>query len=132
MPAFLVDMDNRPGELARVTRSIADKGVNVAGGAGMTSGSSGRVLLIADDGAGLRSALGDAGCRFTEVELIETAVENRPGGIASVAQRLADAGVNVEAFVPTGMSGSNISVAFVTDNPAKAREALSGAGSAAG
>jgi hypothetical protein len=38
---------------------------------------------------------------------------------------LAEAGVNIEAIFPTGMSGGEVSVAFVTDNPTKAKEALS-------
>jgi len=38
--------------------------------------------------------------------------------------------VNIEAMMPTGMKGNDITVAFVTDNPAKARSLLSEATSA--
>ena len=37
---------------------------------------------------------------------------------------LADAGVNVEAIMPTGMSGNEVHVGFVTNNPIKARDIL--------
>jgi hypothetical protein len=39
-------------------------------------------------------------------------------------RKLANAGVNIEATMPTGMSGGNVTIAFATDNPARAREAL--------
>ena len=49
---------------------------------------------------------------------------NRPGSLADVARRLAKAGVNIEAAFPTSMAGGNAHVAFATDDPAKAKEAL--------
>ena len=52
---------------------------------------------------------------------------HKPGGLARIARRLADAGVNIEALFPIGMEGDEVSVAIVADDPAKAREALSGA-----
>ena len=42
----------------------------------------------------------------------------------TVTRKLASAGVNIEAAIPTGMSGGNVHIAFVTDNPSKAKEAL--------
>jgi hypothetical protein len=41
-----------------------------------------------------------------------------------VTRKLANAGVNLVAAIPTGMSGGNVHVAFATDNPSKAKEAL--------
>ena len=32
--------------------------------------------------------------------------------------------MNIEAAFPTGMVGDNVQLAFATDNPAKARQAL--------
>ena len=56
--------------------------------------------------------------------MVPTSLANRPGSLAEVARKLADAGVNIEAAMPTGMSGNDVIVAFATSNPAKAREAL--------
>jgi hypothetical protein len=61
---------------------------------------------------------------FKEIEATETSLRDEPGTLGKAARRLADAGVNIEAILPTGMSGRDVSVAFVTDNPTKAREAL--------
>ena len=129
MQAFLVEMENKPGELARITEAIAAKGVNLTAVSGATCGSSGNVAILTADEATTRTALKDAKFTFREVEAIETPVANVPGGLAKAARRLADAGVNVEALLATGMKGNDVSVAFVTSDPAKARSILSHAGS---
>ena len=51
-------------------------------------------------------------------------VENKPGALAMITRKLANAGVNLEAAMPTGMSGNKVQIAFATDNAAKATEAL--------
>jgi len=58
------------------------------------------------------------------MEATETSLRHAPGTFAKAARRLADAGINVEAIFPTGMQGGDVSVAFVTDQPAKAKEVL--------
>jgi hypothetical protein len=131
MNAFIVDLTNKPGELARVAEAIAQKGINIEGFAGATAGGAGAVVLVTNDEAGTRRALGDAGCSSREVELVMASLDHVPGGLASAARKLADAGINIEAAMPTGMAADKVTVAFATDNPAKAREIL-GASAAAG
>ena len=124
MNAFIVDLENKPGELARVTEAIAQKGIDILGFTGATCGDSGSIVLMTNDEAGTRNALAGAGCKSREVELVVASLAQKPGTLAAVARRLADAGVNIEAALPTGMDGGNISVGFVTNDPAKARAAI--------
>jgi hypothetical protein len=127
MNAFIVDLMNKPGELARLAETIAQKGINITGFAGATAGGAGTVVLVTNDEAGTRSAMSEKGFRAREVELVMASLENKPGSLAAAAKKLADAGINVEAALPTGMSGENVSIAFATDQPAKARELLGAA-----
>jgi len=122
--AFLVDLDDKPGELARVTEAIAAKGIDLTGVAGATTAGHGVVALISNDEAGTRSALAAGGFHVHEVEVVPAAIENRPGGLATVARRLADAGVNIAAAFATGMTGDRINVAIATPDGAAARAAL--------
>jgi hypothetical protein len=119
-----VELKNKPGELARATEAIAQKGINILGFTGATCGDSGSIVLLTNDEAGTKRALGDAGFKPREVELVVASLANQPGSLAKIARRLADAGVNIEAALPTGMEGGNVSVAFATDNPAKARQVI--------
>ncbi|HKG58065.1 MAG TPA: ACT domain-containing protein [Candidatus Limnocylindrales bacterium] len=127
MKAFLVDLENRPGEFARVAEALGKKGVNITGITGTTCGTSGRVALITSDDAQTRTALGETKCKFKEIEAVETTLRDEPGALAKIARRLADAGVNIDAIMPTGTTGKDITVQFLTDNPTKAREAVAAA-----
>ena len=127
MNAFIVALMNKPGELARLAEAIAQKGINITGFAGATAGGAGTVVLVTNDEAGTRNAISEKGFRAREVELVMASLENTPGSLAAAAKKLADAGINIEAALPTGMSGENFSIAFATDNPAKARELLGAA-----
>ena len=130
MNAFIVELDNRPGELARIAAAIAEKGINITNGAGLAVGQTGGFGFTTNDEAGTRSALDAAGCRYRQVELIPVQVEDRPGSLAEIARRLADAGVNLEMLVPSGMSGGRMSLAIGVDN-AEAARSIIGEGAAA-
>ena len=124
MNAFIVELKNKPGELARATEAIAQKGINVLGFTGATCGDSGTVVLLTNDESGTKRALGDAGFRPREVELVVARLADQPGSLAMTARRLAEAGINIEAALPTGMEGGKVSVAFATDNPSRARQVI--------
>lgn len=130
MQVFLVDLKNKPGELARLAEAIAAKGVNITGITGATCSDSGRAAVMTSDDATARSAIKDAGFTSTEMEATDTALRHEPGSLAKAARRLADEGINVEALLPIGMQGNEIHVAFVTSDAAKARQVLSSAGMA--
>lgn len=124
MNAFIIELENTPGSLAKVTEAIAEKGIDITAFSGATCGTSGSVCLLTNDEAGTRSALQDGGFTSREIEVVPAALVNRPGSLAEAARNLAAAGVNIEAALPTGMSGSNVIVAFATSDPSRARTAL--------
>jgi hypothetical protein len=121
---FIVDLKNKPGELAKVTEAIAQQGIDITTFSGSTCGDSGALALVTDNEAGTRQALSDGQWKFHTIELVEASVANRPGSLAEVTRRLANAGVNIEAAFPIGMTGGDVHVAFATDNPSKAKQAL--------
>ena len=127
MIAFIVDMQDQPGELARVTEAIAQKGINITAFSGATAGGRGAVMLVTNDEEGTRRALADAGCQVKESELVTTSLEHQPGSLAAAARKLADAGINISGALPIGMSDGKVSIAFATDQPAKARELIGSA-----
>ena len=124
MNAFIVDLKNKPGELAKVTEAIAAKGIDITGFTGAACGDSGTVALLTNDEAGTREVLTSGHWTYRPFEVVSASLADKPGSLAQVTRRLANAGINIEAAIPTGMSGGNVHVGFVTDNPGKAREAL--------
>jgi len=125
MNTFIVDLKHRPGELAKVTEVIAQKGIDITAFSGVTCGDSGSVALITNDEAGTRRALSDAGHKAREIEVVSASLVNKPGSLAEITRKLANAGINIEAALPTGMADGNVTVAFATDQPAKAKGLLS-------
>ena len=128
MLAFLVDLENKPGGLARVAEAIAAKGVNIESISGAACGDAGRAAILTNDAGTTRKALGEIGCTFSEMEATEVTLRHEAGSLAKVARRLGDAGVNIEALLPVGMDGGDVRVAIVTNDPVKAGELLSRAG----
>ena len=124
MNAFIIELQNRPGELARIAEGIAEKGINITGVTGVTMGSQGAITVITNDESGTRSALQGIDCTFREIELVSASLEDKPGTLAAATRRLADAGVNIETLLATGMEGGKIQVAIGVSDAAAARSAL--------
>jgi hypothetical protein len=122
--AFIVDLKNQPGELAKVAEAIAGQGVNITGFTSATCGDTGTVVLTTSDEAATRRALTDGRWTYRPVELVTASLADKPGSLAQVTRKIANAGVNIEAAIPTGMAGGNMHISFATDNPSKAKEAL--------
>jgi hypothetical protein len=122
--AFIVDLKNKPSELAKVAEAIAQKGIDITGFSGATCGDSGTLALVTDNDTATHRVLTDGGWAFRTSELVETSLANKPGVLAETARKLADAGINIEAAFPTGMVGSSAQIAFVTDDPAKTKQLL--------
>ena len=132
MNAFLVELDNRPGQLARVAEAVAEKGINITAISGAACGDQSSIAIMTADEASTRSALQAKQIPFREIEAVETPLPHQPGSLARASRRLADAGINIEAVLATGMQGNEVTVAFVTANPARAKEILAQAGATSG
>ena len=126
MGAFIVELENKPGQLARVAEAIAAKGVNITAAADVAWGSAFLVGLAVSDEAAARLALTEGGFTFREVELVSSSLVDEPGSLARAARKLADAGVNIELSFMTGWGTGEVMMAFGVDKPEAARAALAG------
>lgn len=119
-----IQLTNHPGDLARVAQAFARRGVNIKALAGLSIGGTAMARILPDDIVAARSALETANIRFTESEVHLLLLENKAGELANVANRLGEAGVNLEAIYITGIAGDLIELAIVSDNPKKAKKIL--------
>ena len=122
---FIVEATNRPGELARVTDAIAQRGINIEAWS-LGHGSQGALAFISYDEKGLKSALTADGITHKEVPCLTIQLGDKPGTVAKAAKRLGDAGVNIEFFAPVEYkSDRRATVAIGVDNIDVARKVLS-------
>ena len=92
------------------------------GGGGI--GTSGHVVMTTADDAATKAILDEDGYTYIEGESILAEVDDRPGGMARIARRLADAGVNIYGHLFLGRWGDRAMFAFVVDRPDLARPIL--------
>lgn len=124
MIAFLIELDNRAGTVAEVTEAIADRGVNITGGAGVGGGTKGYFAVTTNDEAATRRVLIGASYKFREIEVVPLTLADTPGSFARACRALADAKINIEAAFQMTSASERNTIAFATDDPVKARSVL--------
>ena len=95
---FDVYVQDRPGEVSRVTEALARNAVNIRGIATDVGGGRPRVHIITDDDGSARSALKAAQMEFAEHEVIVVSMADRPGELAKITKKLARGGVNINSL----------------------------------
>ncbi len=121
---FVIQLENRVGELAHLTRALAIRGVNIEHVVGTSAGDKMCARITTDDDALTREVLRSLDLPFVEGDALHVEVEDRPGGIAALTERLAAAGVNVTGILTVGRRHGMTHLAFTVDDEARAREAL--------
>ena len=124
MKAFVVELDNRPGQLARIAEAIGAKGINITAGSSLAWGSKGAFGFLTNDEAATLRTLRDVQCSYHEVDVVPASVPDKPGALGQVAQKLATAGVNIELVLATGSAEGKIMLAIGVDHVEAARAAL--------
>lgn len=124
MRQFEVRVENKVGELARVTEALAQSGINIRGLATEGASPVPVIKVITDDENSTRKALARAGLEFTESEVVVIDLIDRPGEIAKVAKRAEKAGVNIRSVYLIGKKGTPAAIALGSDDPKAAEKLL--------
>ena len=109
-----IQLTHHPGDLARVAQALSRSGANIRALAVVSVGSHAIARIIPDDIEVARHAFQAANIRFEESEVHTVLLENRPGELATVTDRLGDAGITDDL----------IEIAIACDNPKKAKKLL--------
>jgi hypothetical protein len=124
MRDFTIHLTHKPGEIGRIANALARHGVNIKSLAAQAFGNQGTLRLIADDIDAARSALRDSHITFEESELATVLLENKAGEVALVADKLSNAGLNLQAMYVIGLDGDLVELAIAVDDVKKAKKAL--------
>ena len=121
---FVVQVYNKPGEMARLAEQLAARNVDLRAIGGGGLGETGHFIMTTADDDTARQVLIDGEWTFIEGESLLAEVDDRPGGMARIARELSDAGVNVLGHLFLGRWSDRATFAFVVDDPEKARPIL--------
>ena len=89
-------LENRPGQLSAICRSLADADINIATLSLADTSDFGIVRMIVADHERAKEVLSAAGHVVNVREVVAVCVPDRPGGMAEVMAVLDKAGVNIE------------------------------------
>jgi hypothetical protein len=120
-----VFLANRPGALARVCEALANAEINIYALATSDTVDHSVVRMVVSDPTKALMLLGEAGVLAleTEVLMIETASE--PGVLAKIAERLAEAEINIEyAYLAGGREAEKGLIVLRPSDVEKAQTAL--------
>jgi hypothetical protein len=91
-----VFLDNRPGTLAKLTKHLADEGIDLRAISLAESRDFGTLRVIVADPDKAAAALSEGGFHFSEIDVLCVEVPDHPGGMAEVAEKLAQEHINIE------------------------------------
>jgi hypothetical protein len=121
---FVIQLDNRPGELAHLARVLGQRGINITHISCAGAGSIACAFLTTEDERGTREVLHSLGHDFIEGDTVVVDVPDRPGAFADVVEQLDRAGVHVMGTVCVGRREGIVEVAFAVDDVTRAHALL--------
>ena len=122
---IVIVADNEVGVIAGITRVLADGGINLEGLNVETTGEQGTIVLNADDTDHALALLNQAGYKAVGDDIIVLRIRDEPGALATVAESLKQANVNIQSLHILGRSDGLATVALTTDDRERAEMAIS-------
>ncbi|HEY6654308.1 MAG TPA: ACT domain-containing protein [Solirubrobacterales bacterium] len=94
---LVIDVENTPGALARVATAISDAGVNIAAATFVGPGDRAEIHILVPHAEAVKHALAISHVAVTgEREVVVVDVEDRPGVLADLTRKVAQAEVNLD------------------------------------
>ncbi len=125
MKEIIIPVKNAPGTLAAVSETLACARVNIEFIEARVLGERGIIVLRVDRYDAALRTLSDAGYRAVTEDALVLDLENRPGSLAEVARRLADARIGIRSLRIVERAGERSLVTLIADDPDAARRVLS-------
>jgi hypothetical protein len=122
-------VENKPGRMAKVSKTLSDAGVNIRALTVAEAGDFGVIRMVVDDPEQGYKVLHDNGFTVSETEVLAVEMRDIPGGLYEIVNTLGGSDVNVDyayAFVTTKAERAMLIIRV--DNLEKARRVLTDAG----
>jgi len=119
---FSVKLENKTGELARVTEALEKEGVNIRSIS--TEPKAEIVRLVTSDPEKTRKSLSQSAVQFSERNLLVAKLEDKPGELARISRVLAKEGINIDAAYMLDKNSNHVHVALAVSDEDKARNIL--------
>ena len=124
MKEFKIFIKHKPGELARVTETLASRAVNIKAIASEAKEEDALLRVVTNDVNTTIKALNESGTKYEQNDILTVSLIDRPGELAKVAKKLGKAKINIESIYILGQKEGRTELALVVDDMKKAGNLL--------
>jgi hypothetical protein len=111
---FTISVQNQPGAVAEIARTLGNAKVNILALLGTAQGATGTVQLVVEDARRAKKALDAAKLAYQETPAEEYELPNKPGALAQYLEKLEAKGVNLNSICATAAKGGKKAVVVYT------------------
>ena len=111
---------NRVGLLSKVSAALSDAKINMHAICAYGMGKQAYFMVVTDKNAKAKKALGKLKKNIAEEDVVSVEMPNRPGALQKVAEKIADAGIDIIYMYGTAGTGKASICVFKTVDDKKA------------
>lgn len=105
-----IRVDDRPGILGEIATALGGKKVNLRAVNAWVEGAQGVLRLVVDKPAAAKKVLAAKGYAVEERDVLELTLADKPGELGRVAQKLGEAGINIQYVFVGSAAARKVSV----------------------
>ena len=122
-------VENRPGRMAKVSKTLSDAGVNIRAMTIAEAGDFGVIRMVVDDPDKGYKVLHDNGFTVSTTDVLAVEMKDTPGGLYEIVNTLGENNINVDyAYAFVTAKAQKAMLILRVDNIVKARQGLSAKG----
>jgi hypothetical protein len=122
-------VENKPGRMAKVAKTLSDTGVNIRALTIAEAGDFGVIRMVVDDPQKGYQVLHDNGFTVSETEVLAVEMKDIPGGLYEIVSTLGDNDINVDyAYAFVTSKAERAMLIIRVDDLVRAKDVLTGAG----
>jgi len=122
-------VENKPGRMAKVSKTLSDANVNIRALTIAEAGDFGVIRMVVDDPEKGYKVLKDNGFTVSTTEVLAVEMKDAPGGLYTIVNTLGESSVNVDyAYAFVTAKAQRAMLILRVDDIAKARKALGAKG----
>lgn len=111
---FTIEIENRPGAVAEIAKTLGAAKVNILALLATAHGATGTVQLVVENAGPAKRAFDKANLKYREVPAEQHELANKPGALAEYLEKLADKGVNLDSICCTAAKAGKKAVVVCT------------------
>jgi hypothetical protein len=118
-------LENKPGRLAKICSALAHEKVDIRALSVMDTADRSVLRFVTNDLEPTKKAMTSLGTEYNVGEVLAVEMDNRPGALARILERLAEEHINIEyAYASSSTSPGKSLGIFHTSNQKRAQQVL--------